>query len=218
MELSDLFTRIDCNSIEQPVEFPLDILSNTEDSGLPYAVKKGVLFTSIEFDAEPLQIEDDCCVVIPLVLTESEAVKYAPDCILAAALDRNVIVYDDEHPGELGTRLLSLLRTTYRHNLPKSLTPTVAADRITDIFYDKNHKYTESFGKLASVMKIRLHPIDMSDNNKYYLDTLGGTFPSHTNNLVIAVSKSADNFVMPYKGKQWGCGILNNRKVLLGAY
>lgn len=219
MELSDLFRKIDCNGIQGPIEFALDLFGAVPHSNIPCAVKKIQLFTSTEFDVESLSVQDDSYVVIPLELSKEEAIKYASRCILAAAVDRNLVVYDEKCLGELSNLLLSLLRITYRSNIAKSIIPTLElTDNITDIFYDKQDKYTEDFGKLASVMKIKLHPIDMSDNINYYLNTLHGTLPPYTSKLVIAVNGNVDNFVMPYRDNHWGCGLLDNKKVILGAY
>lgn len=166
----------------------------------------------------------------------------AANTLLAAATDRNVVVYNKAaQPGKITPRLLGLITLFIRTNLNyNNISP------ITDIFCQKSiyRIQAQNINELNKWFpKTKWHPIPDKTWNylqNYYHTELGGTLPKGYENMLLAVTKDKDKkkdepetFVHPIisnltynvgAGKQErysiqsGLAILDNRKVLLGAF
>jgi hypothetical protein len=213
MDLADLFVPVACDA--QEADFPLDILPGKSTRGDVYLVKQWTLLSSVVCSNERVVPSEDIPVIwVRCIATREEALQSAPKCLLAAACGRNVMVYDEDSPGVLTGRLLALLATAQR----RMHSELELGGRITDVFYDTQAAFEESFLKTATSLRMTLHGVDMAPHQDYFLQSLGGTFPSGTSQIILAVARGVDAFVMPFHGDKYGCAVLDNKHVLLGAY
>jgi hypothetical protein len=159
---------------------------------------------------------------------ESSFVKKINDdgwhTLLAAAVDRNILVYDgDAAAGQFTKRLVSLMKTVMRRNgggnsvtAPGRLTDMyMSAEAIEDIRnwgvdqldeVSRREIYTASDDgpQLTRVFGINLNDLfefgDGQEYQDYFINDLGGSIESSDVELVIGLDRSAkDSFVMPVK-------------------
>ena len=145
--------------------------------------------------------------------------------ILAAGVDRNVLVYDgDATAGMFSKRLVSLMQTVMRRNSGGN-SASVGRGRLTDMYVSpealedvrnwgldqidevtRREIYTASEGgaPITRIFGVNLHDLDELGNGQEYQDffdnDLAGALASGDQELVIGLDQSSsDSFVMPVK-------------------
>lgn len=185
--------------------------------------------------------------------------------LLAAGVGRNLVVYDDAGTAGLFTkRLIALARTTMRRKAGGNAS-SLNRGRLTDVYLSPEaledirswdlsqiddftrRQIFEASGDgdevLPSIFGVFLHDLDElgigQELQKYYTDTLGGTFPGSKLELAIGLDlTNTDSFVHPvreplqifedptfhrqrraslYCWEESGFGCLDNRRVMLMA-
>ncbi len=159
---------------------------------------------------------------------ESSFVKKMNDdgwhTLLAAAVDRNILVYDgDAGAGQFTKRLVSLMKTVMRRNgggnsvtAPGRLTDLYMSpeaiedirnwgvDQLDDVSRREIYVASDSGPQLTRVFGVNLHDLfefgDGQEYQDYFINDLGGSIESNDVELVIGIDQSAnDSFVMPVK-------------------
>lgn len=146
--------------------------------------------------------------------------------ILAAGVDRNILVYDaDAAAGQFTKRLVSLLKIVMRRNAGGN-SASDRRGRLTDIYLSPEgvedmrnwgvdqldetsrreiYVANDNAGSVSRVFGVNLHALDElgegQEYQTYYTGSLSGTFgPSSDVELVVGLDLSAnDSFVMPIK-------------------
>lgn len=145
--------------------------------------------------------------------------------ILAAAVDRNVLVFDaDATAGMFSKRLVSLLQTTMRRNAGGN-TGSSSRGRVTDIYtspeahedirnwgpdqldeISRREVYTAGEGgaPITRIFGVNINDLDELGENmsyqEFYLNDLGGELEASDLELVVALDQSGnDSFIMPLK-------------------
>ena len=145
--------------------------------------------------------------------------------ILAAGVDRNILVYDaDATAGLFSKRLVSLMQTVMRRNSGGN-SASVGRGRLTDIYvspealedirnwgFDQVDDLTRreiynapvDGAPMTNVFGVRLHDLDeLGEGQNYqsfYTTDLGGTVQASDLELVVGLDQStSDSFVMPVK-------------------
>ena len=144
--------------------------------------------------------------------------------LLAAAVDRNILVYDaDAAAGQFTKRLVSLMKTVMRRNGGGN--SVTAPGRLTDLYLSpeaiedirnwgvdqldevsRREIYTaaDDGGPLTRIFGVNLHDIfefgDSQQYQEYFDNDLGGSLATGDVELVIGLDQGAsDSFVMPVK-------------------
>jgi len=141
--------------------------------------------------------------------------------LLAAALDRNILVFDgNAGSGQFTKRIISLMKVVMRRNGGgNSATPN--RGRLTDIYvspeavedmrnwgidivdeFTRREIFVADDGSFMRVFNVNIHDIDeLGEGQEYqnfYLNTLGGTLQSNDLELVLGLDLfHNDSFVMP---------------------
>ena len=145
--------------------------------------------------------------------------------LLAAGVDRNILVYDaDASAGQFTKRLVSLLKSVMRRNAGGN-TGSLNRGRLTDLWLspealedirnwglDQVDELTrreiymagDNDGVITRVFGVNLHDIDeLGEGQEYqvfFTDQLAGTLQSSDNELVVGLDLSSnDSFIMPMK-------------------
>ena len=145
--------------------------------------------------------------------------------LLAAGVDRNILVYDaDASQGQFTKRLVSLLKSVMRRNADGN-TGSLNRGRLTDLWLspealedirnwglDQVDELTrreiymagDNDGVITRVFGVNLHDIDeLGEGQEYqvfFTDQLAGTLQSSDNELVVGLDLSSnDSFIMPMK-------------------
>lgn len=146
--------------------------------------------------------------------------------LLAAAYDRNILVYDgDASAGQFTKRLVSLMKTTMARNAGGNIA-SIRRGRLTDVFLsleaiedvrnwglDQVDELTRREIYLASddsdavtrIFGVNLHPMyELGEGQEYqnfFVNTLGGSLQSSDVELLVGVDLvNRDSFVMPHRG------------------
>ncbi len=159
---------------------------------------------------------------------ESSFVKKMNDdgwhTLLAAAVDRNILVYDgDAGAGQFTKRLVSLMKTVMRRNgggnsitAPGRLTDLYTSpeaiedirnwgiDQLDDVSRREVYVANDSGPQLTRVFGVNLQDLfelgDGQEYQDYFLNDLGGSIEAADVELVVGIDQSAnDSFVMPVK-------------------
>ena len=159
---------------------------------------------------------------------ESSFVKKINDdgwhTLLAAAVDRNILVYDgDAGAGQFTKRLVSLMKTVMRRNgggnsvtAPGRLTDMYMSpeaiedirnwgvDQLDDVSRREIYVASDDGPQLTRVFGVNLHDLfefgDGQEYQEYFINDLGGSIETSDVELVIGIDQSAnDSFVMPVK-------------------
>lgn len=159
---------------------------------------------------------------------ESSFVKKINDdgwhTLLAAAVDRNILVYDgDAGAGQFTKRLVSLMKTVMRRNgggnsvtAPGRLTDLYMSpeaiedirnwgvDQLDDVSRREIYTASDDGASLTRVFGVNLHDLfefgDGQEYQDYFVNDLGGSIEASDVELVIGIDQSAnDSFVMPVK-------------------
>lgn len=159
---------------------------------------------------------------------ESSFVKKINDdgwhTLLAAAVDRNILVYDgDAGAGQFTKRLVSLMKTVMRRNgggnsvtAPGRLTDMYMSpeaiedirnwgvDQLDDVSRREIYTASDDGASLTRVFGVNLHDLfefgDGQEYQEYFVNDLGGSIETSDVELVIGIDQSAnDSFVMPVK-------------------
>jgi len=143
--------------------------------------------------------------------------------ILAAALDRNIIVYDgDAAAGQFTKRLVSLMKTVMRRNGGGNST-SINRGKLTDLYLSpeavedirdwkidqvdevtRNQIFNAADGTLNKIFGVVLHDIDeLGEDQEYqnfYTGSLAGSLASGDLEVVVGLDLSIkDAFVMPVR-------------------
>jgi len=144
--------------------------------------------------------------------------------ILAAGVDRNIVVFDDDAAnGQFSKRLVSLMKTVMRRNGGGNSTSNNRG-ALTDLYVSpeamedirnwgvdqvdevtRREIYTAADGSVNRVFGINLHDIDeLGEGQEYqtfYTSSLSGTQPSgHNTEMVVGLDlRKRDSFVMPIR-------------------
>lgn len=147
--------------------------------------------------------------------------------LLAAAVDRNIVVYDSSAaPGTFTKRLISLMQQVMRRGYGGNTTSTNRG-HLTDIFMSpealedirnwswaevdeitRREIFTSKDGQLNNIYGINIHDLDELGNGQqyqnYYLQQLGGTLASGDQELAVGLDLSGDaggsgTFLMPIR-------------------
>jgi len=159
---------------------------------------------------------------------ESSFVKKMNDdgwhTLLAAAVDRNILVYDgDAGAGQFTKRLVSLMKTVMRRNgggnsvtAPGRLTDLYMSpeaiedirnwgiDQLDEVSRREIYGASDNGPQLTRVFGVNLHDLfefgDGQEYQDYFLNDLGGSIEAADVELVVGIDQSAnDSFVMPVK-------------------
>lgn len=144
--------------------------------------------------------------------------------LLAASVDRNIVVYDSDATGGLFTkRLVSLMKTVMRRNgggnsasnnrglltdlyvSPESMEDirSWGIDQLDEV--TRREVYTSADGTLNRVFSVNLHDLDeLGEGQEYQLyygaAGLGGTMPSGKSEIVVGLDlRKRDSFIMPVR-------------------
>ena len=145
--------------------------------------------------------------------------------ILAAGVDRNILVFDaDATAGLLSKRLVSLMQTVMRRNSGGN-SASVGRGRLTDLYVSpealedirnwgldqidevtRREIYVSADGgsNIARIFGVNLHDLDeLGESQAYqtfFTDSLGGAVQTSDLELVVGLDQSSsDSFVMPVK-------------------
>ena len=144
--------------------------------------------------------------------------------ILAAGVDRNIVVYDDDAAnGQFSKRLVSLMKTVMRRNGGGNSTSNNRG-ALTDLYVSpeamedirnwgvdqvdevtRREIYTAADGSVNRVFGVNLHDIDeLGEGQEYqtfYSSSLSGSQPSgHNTEIVVGLDlRKRDSFVMPIR-------------------
>lgn len=141
--------------------------------------------------------------------------------LLAAGVDRNVVVYDDSaNAGQFTKRLVSLAKTVMRRNGGGNST-SVNRGKLTDLYISpemnedmrnwnidqvdeitRREIYLAADGTLNRVFGVNLHDLDELGEGQeyqlYFTGELAGTLPSGDSEIMVGLDLSKnDSFVMP---------------------
>jgi hypothetical protein len=143
--------------------------------------------------------------------------------LLAAGVDRNIVVYDsDAASGQFTKRLVSLMKTVMRRNGGGN---SASNNRglLTDLYVSpesmedirnwgidqvdettRREIYTAADGTLNRVFGINLHDLDeLGEGQEYqlfYTSTLSGSLPGSKNEIVVGLDlRKRDSFIMPVR-------------------
>jgi hypothetical protein len=159
---------------------------------------------------------------------ESSFVKKINDdgwhTLLAAAVDRNILVYDaDAAAGQFTKRLVSLMKTVMRRNgggnsvtAPGRLTDMYTSpeaiedirnwgvDQLDEVSRREIYVANDDGPAITRVFNVNLHDLfEMGDNQEYqdyFVNDLGGSIQGSDVELVIGLDQgNSDSFVMPVK-------------------
>jgi hypothetical protein len=159
---------------------------------------------------------------------ESSFVKKINDdgwhTLLAAAVDRNILVYDgDAGAGQFTKRLVSLMKTVMRRNgggnsvtAPGRLTDLYMSpeaiedirnwgvDQLDEVSRREIYVANDDGPAITRVFGVNLHDLfefgDGQEYQEYFINDLGGSIEAADVELVIGLDQSAnDSFVMPVK-------------------
>lgn len=144
--------------------------------------------------------------------------------ILAAGVDRNIVVFDDDAAnGQFSKRLVSLMKTVMRRNGGGNSTSTnrglltdlyVSPEAMEDIRnwgidqvdeITRREIYTAADGSVNRVFGINLHDLDeLGEGQEYqtfFTSSLSGSMPSgHNTEIVVGLDlRKRDAFVMPIR-------------------
>jgi hypothetical protein len=143
--------------------------------------------------------------------------------LLAAAVDRNIVVYDsDANANQFTKRLVSLMKTVMRRNgggnsasnnrgiLTDLYVSPEAMEDIRNWGIDivdeitRREIYTAADGTLNRVFGVNLHDRDElgvgQEYQLFYTSTLGGTLPSGKGEVVVGLDlRKRDSFIMPVR-------------------
>lgn len=146
--------------------------------------------------------------------------------ILAAAADRNILVYDaDANAGQFTKRLISLMKTTFARNGGGNSTSTGAkiltdvalslegqedirnwgVDQIDEITRNQIYNAGDSSDKLLRVFGVNLHSLyELGEGQafqNYFTASLGGSLQASDVELVIGMDlrPTSNTFIMPVK-------------------
>jgi hypothetical protein len=144
--------------------------------------------------------------------------------LLAAAVDRNILVYDaDAADGQFTKRLLSLMKITMRRNGGGN--SVTAKGRLTDAYMSPEgiedvrnwgidqlddtsrrevYQAADNGAPLTRIMGVSLHDLfefgDGQEYQDYFTSDLGGSLATNDVELIIGLDQSAnDSFIMPMK-------------------
>lgn len=143
--------------------------------------------------------------------------------VLAAGVDRNIVVYDaDAQPGQFTKRLLSLGKTVMRRNGGGNSSSTNRG-RLTDLYLSpeamedirnwgidqidevtRREIYQAADGTINRIYGVNLHDIDElgdgQEYQQYYLNELAGTLPAGDVEIAVGLDLSKnDSFIMPVR-------------------
>jgi hypothetical protein len=143
--------------------------------------------------------------------------------ILAAGVDRNIVVYDsDAAASQFTKRLVSLMKTVMRRNGGGNSTSAnrgmltdlyVSPEAMEDIRHwgldqvdeiTRREIYTAADGTLNRVFGINLHDLDElgvgQEYQLFYSSTLGGSLPNSDTEIVVGLDlRKRDSFIMPIR-------------------
>ena len=230
------------------VEFPLDLLSPGEESDhvaytnpghgrIPERAVEGdyvmvptyTVASSIDYLLRYAREARWDVVGRAMQVLEADFVKKINDdgwhTLLAAGVDRNILVYDaDASAGQFTKRLVSLLKSVMRRNAGGN-TGSLNRGRLTDLWLspealedirnwglDQVDEITrreiyvagDADASITRVFGVNLHDIDeLGEGQEYqvfFTDQLAGTLQTSDNELVVGLDLSAsDSFIMPMK-------------------
>jgi hypothetical protein len=143
--------------------------------------------------------------------------------LMAAAVDRNIVVYDsDANANQFTKRLVSLMKTVMRRNGGGNSSSTnrgiltdlyVSPEAMEDIRnwgidivdeITRREIYTAADGTLNRIFGINLHDRDElgvgQEYQLFYTNTLSGTLPSGKGEVVVGLDlRKRDSFIMPVR-------------------
>lgn len=143
--------------------------------------------------------------------------------LLAAGLDRNIVVYDsDATAGLFSKRLVSLMKTVMRRNGGGNSASTnrgiltdlyVSPEAMEDIRnwnvdqvdeFTRREIYTAADGTVNRVFGVNLHDLDELGEGQeyqlYYSGALGGSMPGSKVEMVVGLDlRKRDSFIMPIR-------------------
>ena len=143
--------------------------------------------------------------------------------LLAAAVDRNIVVFDsDASGGQFTKRLVSIMKTVMRRNGGGN-SSSLNRGMLTDLYVSpeamedirnwgldqideltRREIYTAADGTLNRVFGINLHDLDElgagQQYQTFYADTLSGTMDSGDSEVVVGLDlRKRDSFIMPVR-------------------
>ena len=145
--------------------------------------------------------------------------------LLAAGVDRNILVYDaDASAGQFTKRVVSLLKSVMRRNAGGNvgslnrgrltdlwLSPEAledirnwGLDQVDEVTRREIYMASDDGASLTRVFGVNLHDIDeLGEGQEYqtfYVDQLSGTLQASDNELLVGLDLSSnDSFIMPMK-------------------
>ena len=145
--------------------------------------------------------------------------------LMAASVDRNIVVYDsDADVGQFTKRLVSLMKTVMRRNGGGNSTSTNRAqltdlylspeamedirnwgiDQVDEITRREIYVANDSANVLTRIFGVNLHALDELGEGQeyelYYENVLGGTLPTGDVEVVVGLDLSKrDSFIMPVR-------------------
>ncbi len=145
--------------------------------------------------------------------------------LLAAGVDRNVMVYDaDAAVGQFTKRLISLMKTVMRRNAGGNsgslnrgsltdlyLSPEAledirnwGIDQVDEVTRREIYQAGDDGAAITRIFGVNLHDIDelgaSQEYQNFYTDQLAGTFTGSDVELVVGLDQSSnDSFIMPVK-------------------
>jgi len=160
---------------------------------------------------------------------ESSFVKKINDdawhTLIAAAVDRNIVVYDSAaSAGQFTKRLVSLMKTVMRRNGGGNST-SINRGKLTDLYISpeamedirdwgvdqvdeitRREIYTAEDGTISRIFSVNLHDLDEFGEDQeyqlYFANELSGSLASGDVELVIGLDQSSnDSFVMPIRAE-----------------
>lgn len=245
--VSNIYERIVLNS-NTTVEYPIDLLNPGEEidyvaytnpghGRIPERAVEGDyvqiptygIANSIDFLAKYARDAHWNVAARALQVLEAGFVKKINDdgwhVLLAAGVDRNILVYDaDAAAGQFTKRLVSIMKSVMRRNAGGN-SSSVSRGKLTDIYLSpealedirnwgvdivddttRREIYVSSDdGSITRIFGINLHAMDelgeAQEYQTYYLSQLGGVLgPSSDVELVVGLDQSAkDSFIMPVR-------------------
>jgi hypothetical protein len=152
-------------------------------------------------------------VFLNLYKSEEEIVNSAWEVLLAAAVDRNIVVFDSEADHMFSSRLIALMDSTqddYPQYEGKKLPSTQG--KIAQIYVDDT---------ISCDLDDRLKSLNLLNRHlqRYYLDELDASLPNNKRRICICVDDSKSRHIYIKENTlEAGIIVLDNASVLLGAF
>lgn len=189
------------------LELPIDLLSpGTESELTTYTVSENTKIPERERPIDWLSV--------PIRLTDIENINHnAWHTILAAGVDFSKRrVSSRISTGEIRPSLIYNMRRKFNKNQKSKYFKF----QLTDIFVDYTVPVLDKTEEVAKTLNINIHKVNLNQYIEFYTKSVEGKFKYGKSSLVIGISPSDDNFLIPTYNGKYGVCVLDGSKIIIG--